>query len=571
MEHMDLKELKETDIWTLYEQSKNYCTMTNMFSETDKNYRFYNGDQWHGAKLGGIEPVQQNFIKPIVKYKVGVLHGNNYAINFSSDNYNNEFRQTAEKICEMLNKKAAKVWEKNSLDIKARVITKDSAINAEGLMYATYDSNTEEIISEILKKNNVFYGNENDSDIQNQPYILIKKRMPLINVIENARKEGLSEDKIELIIPDNNTEYESGDSAKNEKDQMVTVITKMWKEEGTVWFEKSTRLIDIKKKTNTGLKLYPIAHLLWEEKEGSARGEGEVKFLIPTQIEVNKNLVRSIVVTRNTAYPQRVARIDKIQNPSALDSVGGIIKVQGQDVDDVNKVFNVIHPAQMSTDVEKLRNELIQVTRDLAGAGDIATGTVNPEDASGKAILAVQNASKEPMTEQLIALKTCIEDIARIWLDMWITYSQNGLKLESSETDENGEEYINVETISQTTLEELRANVKVDITPKSAFDKYAQEISIENLLKEGYFNAQRLGELKVYAQILDDDSTMPKVKLEEAIKYMEEEQMRIAQINSQVQMMQQRADAFLGNDPESQASTIADIDSANQTENQATE
>ena len=73
---MDMQEIKTTDIWQLYEKGRNYCRMQNMYTDTDRNHRFYNGNQWEGANLGGVEPVQKNFIKPIVKYKVSVIHAN---------------------------------------------------------------------------------------------------------------------------------------------------------------------------------------------------------------------------------------------------------------------------------------------------------------------------------------------------------------------------------------------------------------------------------------------------------------------------------------------------------------
>lgn len=558
MEYMDLENLKQTEVWDLYEQSRSYCRMNNMYSETDLNYRMYNGDQWNGVKLKGIEPVQLNFIKPIVRYKVGVIHSNLYAINYSSQNFENkEFRTFAEQICEMLNKKASRVWEKDSMDIKGRVMTKDSAINSEGVLYTTYDTEDEEIVNEVIKKNDIYFGNENDSDIQRQPYILIKQRKPIIEVIEMCRADGVSEDKIDLIRGDNDTFEESGDDAKLEKDLMCTLVTKMYKENGTVHFTKATRWVEVKKDTDSGLTLYPIVHLLWEEKEGSARGEGEVKQLIPNQLETNKNFLRSIVVAKNTAYPQKVVNMSKVANPSSIGEVGGIVKVNGNNVDDVAKVMTTLQPSQMSSDVEKLRNELIATTRELAGAGDIATGQINPEEASGRSILAVQQASQQPMTEQLIAYKTAIEDLAKIWLDHWTTYSVDGIELEATSSDENGEEITQIVTVPQTALQELQATVKVDITPKSAFDKFAQESSIENLLKEGYFNVQRLSELKVYAQILDDDSVMPKQKLLEAIEYMEGEQQKVAMINAQTNAALQRANQFIESDPEAQASRIA--------------
>ena len=558
---MDIKEIKETEVWALYEKGRNYHRMTNIYTDTDRNYRMYNGNQWHGAKLGDVEPVQKNFIKPIVKYKVGVIHDNLYAINYSSQNFENkEFRQQAEKICEMLNKKAARIWEKDKLDFKGRRITKDAAINDEGIIYVNYDLDKQVPVNEIIKKNDVYYGNENDDDIQLQPYILIRKRMPVVNAMEMARAEGLSEEKLLFIIGDNDTFEESGEAAKQEVDNMVTVITKMWKENGTVHFSMSTRWVDIKKDKDSGLTYYPVAHFLWEEKEGSARGEGEVRFLIPNQIEVNRTEVRRVLTVKYQAYPQKVVNTDKIANPSAINRVGGVIKTKGNaTVDDVAKVISTLPPAQMSPDVKQLQEDLIQVTRDLAGAGDIATGQVNPEDASGRAILAVQQASQSPMTEQTESYKNFIEDLAKIWLDMIIVYSQDGIKLEEEVTDpQTGQPMIELVEVPQTALQELQATVKVDITPKGAFDKYAQEQSIENMFQAGMFSAEKLPELKTYVKLLDDDSVMPKQKLEDAIKIIEEEQQKIAMMNAQAQIMQQKAQQYLSDDPEMQASEIAD-------------
>ena len=557
---MDIKEIKETEVWALYEKGRNYHRMTNIYTDTDRNYRMYNGNQWHGAKLGDVEPVQKNFIKPIVKYKVGVIHDNLYAINYSSQNFENkEFRQQAEKICEMLNKKAARIWEKDKLDFKGRRITKDAAINDEGIIYVNYDLDKQVPVNEIIKKNDVYYGNENDDDIQLQPYILIRKRMPVVNAMEMARAEGLSEEKLLFIIGDNDTFEESGEAAKQEVDNMVTVITKMWKEKGTVHFSMSTRWVEIKKDKDSGLTYYPVAHFLWEEKEGSARGEGEVRFLIPNQIEVNRTEVRRVLTVKYQAYPQKVVNVDKIANPSAINRVGGVIKTKGNaTVEDVSKVISTLPPAQMSPDVKQLQEDLIQVTRDLAGAGDIATGQVNPENASGRAILAVQQASQSPMTEQKETYKNFIEDLAKIWLDMIIVYSQDGIKLEEEVTDpQTGQPAIEIVEVPQTALQELQATVKVDITPKGAFDKYAQEQSIENMFQAGMFSAEKLPELKTYVKLLDDDSVMPKQKLEDAIKNIEEEQQKIAMMNAQAQIMQQRARQFLMEEPDAQASEIA--------------
>lgn len=556
---MDIEEIKETEPWTLYEKGRNYHRLIGIYTDTDRNYRMYNGNQWGKAKLGDVEPVQKNFIKPIVKYKVAVIHDNLYAIVYSSQNYENkEFRKQAEKICEMLNKKASKIWEKDKMDFKGRRITKDSAINDEGIVYVDYDEDNQLPLNEIIKKNDVYYGNENDDEIQNQPYILIRKRIPVSIAREMARKEGISEEKIKFIIGDNDNFEESGEASKIELDNMTTLITKMYKQDGTVHFTKATKWVVLKEDSDSGLTYYPIAHINWEEKEGSARGEGEVRYLTPNQIEVNRTEVRRVLTVKYQAYPQKIADIEKIANPNSLGTVGGIIKVRGgAQVEDVKKILSTLPPAQMSPDVKLLQDDLIQMSRDLAGAGESATGEVDPESASGRAILAVQRASQSVMTEQKESYKNFIEDLAKIWLDMMIVYSSDGLKLEETIKDPNtGEEQTQLVDISQETLRELQASVKVDITPRGALDKYAQEISIENMFKAGMFNAQKLPELKIYVSLLDDESVMPKEKMEEAIRQIEEEQQKIAMMNAQAQLMQQRVNQFLSDDPNAQASQM---------------
>lgn len=569
---MDNQEIQVTPIWALFEKGRNYHRQIGTYADTDKNYRFYNGDQWYGAKLGDVEPVQKNFIKPIVKYKLAVIHSNLYAINYSSENYENQdFRQVAEHCCDMLNRYARRVWEKDKLDFKGRRVSKDSAINDEGIMYVDFDTEKMTPVNEIVKKNDIYYGNENDDDIQAQPYILMRKRMPVANAVEFAISQGVSDRNLTYIIGDNDTFEESGESAKLEVDDMVTIVYKMYKKNGTVHYSIATKLVEIVNDVDTGLTLYPIAHFNWEEKEGSARGEGEVRYLIPNQIEVNRTEVRRVLTVKYQAYPQKIVDTNKVTNPQALNQVGGIIKTNSQTVDDVHKIVGTIPPAQMSPDVKQLQEDLIQVTRELAGAGETATGQVNPESASGRAILAVQQASEAPMTEQKESYKNFVEDIARIWLEYLIVHSVDGLNLEEEYTDENGQEAVRLITVPQSVLQQLQATVKIDITPKGVYDKFAQEQTLENLFVQGMFSVERLPEFEAYVEALDDDSVAPKQKLLEILKKKKEEQKKIAEIEAQAQAMQQRANQFIMGDDESQSSQMAEAMMQLQAEQQAME
>ena len=555
---MDIQEIKETPVWALYEKGRSYHHRTNIYTDTDRNYRMYNGNQWEGVRLGDVEPIQKNFIKPIVKYKVAVIHDNLYAIVYSSLNFENqEFRKTAELICNMLNAWAARVWEQEKMDFKGRRITKDSAINDEGIIYVDFDKKTMRPVNEIIKKNDVYYGNENDDNIQEQPYILIRKRMPVANAIQFALDKGMPPSKKEFIIGDNDTFEESGDAAKIEVDDAVTFVYKLYKQDGTVHFDIATRWVTVVEGIDTGSTLYPIAHYNWEEREGSARGEGEVRHLIPNQIEVNKTEMRRVLTVKYQAYPQKIINENKVVNPDAINTIGGTIKINSQTVDDVHKIVGTLPPAQMSPDVKLLQDDLIQVTRELAGAGETATGQVDPESASGRAILAVQQASQAPMFEQKESYKNFIEDLARIWLEYLTVHSVNGVTLEETYTDKTGQEAVRLVKVPQAALKQLQATVKIDITPKSVYDRFAQEQTIENMLLNGFFNGQRVNELRIYAELLDDDSVSPKQKILDAVQKMLDDQKRIAQIQAQAQTLQQRAGTYLSEDPNAQVSQMA--------------
>ena len=199
----DIKEVKKTAEWELYQRAVDYMSLFNIFEDTDKNYRFYNGDQWQGLKVEGVEPVQINFIQTIVDYKISVINQNLWGIVYSSENFENkEFKPIADELCKLLNLRANKIWERTKMDSKVRNVSQDSCINDEGILYSYWDITKKQIENELLNKTDVYYGNENSSDIQEQPYIIIRRRMPVIKAREYARQLGVSEEKVNLIYGD---------------------------------------------------------------------------------------------------------------------------------------------------------------------------------------------------------------------------------------------------------------------------------------------------------------------------------------------------------------------------------
>lgn len=538
---MDL-ELKETNIWGLYESHLIFMNRKGYFAKTDRNFRFFNGDQWEGVVLKKTEPIQVNFIKPIVKYKVGVVTSTDYALIYNSENYDNEeFRDIAKKASELVTKKAQKVWEINKMDTKLKKCVKKAAINGEAVTYFYWDNEKKVPLMELKSKVDIMFGNENDDNIQDQPYILLKKRTTLSQAREYAKAKGVNDEDIGAIHADNFTQNESGTDSKEEVNDMVTIVTMLYKKEGTVHYSEAMKFVEIEKDVDTGLTYYPIAHLNWEDCEGNARGIGEVEQYIDTQIEVNKTATRRAFIGKMISYPHTVINRNKIDNPQDINKVGSTIYINDGNAEDVSKFFKITTPGQISPDIASLQNELISTCRELAGAGDIATGQIKPDEASGKAILAVQRASEQPLDEQSSATKQFIEDMGLIIFDMLKTYSDSLIVVNENADPVNGDVSEEVLEIPKMVLEALQISIKIDVTPKSAYDKYAQEVSLENLAKSELFLPQNQQLLEDYVSLLDEFSTMPKAKLLELLKRRKKRTEAIEQMSMEAEQMKLQA------------------------------
>lgn len=524
-----------TSVWRDFEKGRMYNRMKNVYRDTEQNYDYYYGNQAKYLNIGKETPVILNIIKSIVKYKLGVVNANAYEIVYNPNFYNTqEEGKVLEELCKVLSRHSNKVWELQQVGSKIKECVKDSCINDEGILHSYFDIEKQEVVSEVIDKNNIYYGNENDDDIQSQPYIIISYRKPVTQVKEEARMLEISEDKIELITEDGETLEQAGyTSTTDEVNPMCLVLLKYYKENGKVYYTRAVKSVELETNEDTGMSLYPIAHMVWEKVKGSSRGIGAVRNVISNQIEINKIATRRALAVKISAFAKLVVNKDFIDNPGALEKVGSTIKLKGgATIEDVRKQVGYLSPASMSPDAKNLQDDLQNNTKDLEGAGDTATGSVDPTQASGKAILAVQQATQQPLNEQVDTYKTFIEDIARIWYDMWKAYKIDGMRVMYEQEDESGNSIEVPGTFSYELLNKLDANIKVDITPKSPYDRFAQEQSIESLMSAQIITFEE------YVEALPEDSVMPKYVLQSILKKRQEKQKRIDLMQMQVQSIQ---------------------------------
>ena len=541
---MDREEFKTTATWDLYEIGRNYNRRLNMYTEGKENYDYYHGRQWEGIQKpkSQAEPITMNIIKPIVKYKLGIINQNSFEIVFNPNGMQEKDNlQKIKDVTNGLSQFVNKAWEKSQSGKTVRAIVKNACINSEGIIYFYVDGET--ILSEEIDKNNIYYGNENTSDIQDQPYILVTYRKPVKEIKQEARDNrekglnNLSDDEINTIVSDLDYEEQQGkEFMQQEVSPMCLVIMRFERaEDGKIWISKSTRTCDLIKPQSTKCEKYPFAHFVWEEEKGYARGVSEVRGLIDNQRELNKTATRRAIAVKLGAYPKLVVATDFVKNKDALSQVGSTIEVNGMKADDVHTIATYLNPAMISPDAYNLQNDLMVNTRTLAGAGDTATGQIDPERSSGKAILAIQQASQQPLNEQLENYRYFLEDCARVMFELIKVYFLKGLNLHT--TVEKYNELGNVETydkpfnISKKELEKMDLDIKIDITPTTAYDRYAQELSLENLLLKGIINFEE------YVNALPEGSAMPKPILELIIQKRKEARAEITKLQERANAM----------------------------------
>lgn len=600
-----------TEIWKKYQQGVNHHNQIGLYEKVRKAYRFFEGDQWHGLESDGEVMPQYNFIQPVVEHKAASVAMNGMAINYSPMEYGSDY-QTAARACDVLNRYAARQWELLKMDKLGWAIIKDACIAGDSYLYF-YDRN---LHAQMIDGPNVYFADETSRDIQSQDWIIIAERRFVEDVRREAKENGLSQEEIDLIGPDSDTGQLLGDDARQnsqQEDKRCTSLLYMRKnKEGIVTISRSTQnvvyqpeeVMQGKEKESgepagKGMQLYPLAGLWWVPKKESARGVGEVTPLIPNQIEVNKMLVRRLMNAKITAFGRMVYNKRTVANPESVAEVGSAIEVMDTPAAKVTDHVAYLHPSPMSADAKNLTDEMISQTRDLAGAGDAALGQINPEQASGSAIIAVRDQAALPLNEQIADYKQFCEDVAAIWFDLWVAYHPNGMEVELPPEEQPGllagmmpqgmdigqgmgqtggmaagtppaapmgqmgqsaapmgqmpgmmmdaPKEPTKEMIPAEVLQQMRPSIRIDVSPVNPYSKYAQEQSLAGLFQAGAITFEE------YVEALDEQASTPKQKLQEIIdRRMERqrEQMQVqqamAQMQSQIQQLQTWQQKALG-------------------------
>lgn len=478
-----------TRIWELYQKGKAHHNEKDMYNKANRCHKMYEGDQWDGIG-GGIDKTRlpmENFIAPTVKYKVSSIAMNGMTINYSA------MGDADAAVCKALNEYAAQKWEQQKMDTRLWEMAQEAAIVGESYLYF-YDRNLD---TQMIDSTAIYLGDEQQSDLQKQPYIIVYERRLVRDVIADAKKYGVTKEEIDRILADEDNDTLVGDKVEVKGEHgKCSCLLYLTKKDGVLHFTRCTKTVVYQPEIRMeGMTMYPFVGFVWNRQHNSARGIGEVWPMIPNQIEANKMMYRRLENSKMTAFAKMAYVEGLVENPENLTEAGTPIRLRQGNAQSINDYVAFLQPPGMGNDAAALQNELIDRTRDLANAGEAAMGDIDPEKASGAAIAAVRDAQAIPLNEQQNGLKQLVEDVARVWIDMLCAYSTNGI-------------YSAGQLVAMP--EDIRAmklKIKIDVSPRDPFSKYAQEQTMAMLFQRGDIT------LEEYVEALDDESNTPKGKL----------------------------------------------------------
>ena len=494
-----------------------------LYEQGKINERFYIGDQWHGARCGNDRPlVRHNVIKRIGDYKMAVVASNPVTVNYSVEGVPNtvgisdrardardafaqgqispqdsmglpaeeELAVTMTALSDYFKTAAERV---KFDDLKEQAL-RNAYVSGTGVLYTYWDDKIRtglyadesgttpiqgDIACEVLDIENVYFGDPNLYDIQVQPYIIIAQRKSVADLQREARRNGRSEAEIDAIKPDRDTGYMAGDRAEDEPEdsRKATVLTKFWKEwakDGTckIMASVAVRGATIRYRWDTKLRLYPLAAFRWERRRNCAYGESEITYLIPNQIAINRMLTANVWAVMMLGMPLTIVNRDIVHQPITNDP-GQVVEINGTG-EDLANAMRYVNPPNFAPAFEQNITSLISNTLTQSGANDAALGDVRPDNTS--AIVAVREAATMPMQTVQNRFYSFVEDVARVWAEMWVTmYGRRSLKIE----DENGVWYM---PFDGEKYRDLLISVKVDVGASTLWSEIQSVNTLDNLL-----------------------------------------------------------------------------------------
>lgn len=496
------------EILRQYEKGYDFNQKIKLYDQVKVNEDFFLGNQWEGVESNGLPTPTYNMFKRVVNFQVSTITSDNMTIQASAMPSTSRFTESEiEIICDVINHQFAAIMERNKIAAKNREFLRNAAVTGDGCLHYYFDPTIEngqetkgEIVAEVLDNLRVMFGNPNCRDVQRQPYIILVRRELVEDVrwkVEDLKELGKQYGETLTKVSDPDTITPDSEKWKNDydsyTDDKVTLLTYYYRnrETGTIWCIETTEKEIIREAYDTGYRYYPLVWINWDYVRDCYHGQAMVTGLLPNQKFINKMFALVSISLLTTAFPKYIYDRTKVAGWSA--EVGAAIGVSGP----VDQVAKVIEGASVSPQIAQFIEMAFDKTHSLLGASDVAMGDSRPDNTS--AIIALQRAANTPMELTKQQDYQCLEDSARIWLDMMaVNYGIRRVEMKMR-LDNPGSQPLGMNLQEQNfsqdfdfaELRDVQIGIRLDVGASSYWSEMANVQTIENLLMNGHITLKQ--------------------------------------------------------------------------------
>ena len=539
-----------TQEWKDYQSGLDYNQRLDYYAKVDLNWRFYNGKQWIGIITNGLSKWVFNFCRSAINYFIAFMISQKIKMQYSAENVpdepdpsNPEFDKESQikELVTLLSDMADMKWEKDKMDSLIKDLLLDGANSGDMGVHVYWDASIKtgqleqgDFKTESVDGGNVMFGNPNNKIVEKQPYILIINREAVNDLKEQAKTNGVSKDDYEQIAADQENTYQAGDLGKvelenkGETGKALTLI-KYWKKDGKVFWNKSTKHCVIAKDKDLGISRYPVAWANWESIKNSYHGMSATEQIIDNQISVNHMFAMVSYWMRMSAFGKVIYdrnRIDKWTN-----SLGTAVEANGE----VTGIVMQLQAGNFNEAILRVIDMAIKYTKEFIGASDALTGQVDPEQASGVAIISTAKQASMPLINITMNRDQLVEDIGLIWGEFYLKKYKN----RNVPIKRDGK--VIIVQFSTEEIDDVLLGCKIDVGPSTYWSEVVGIQALDKLLTEGQITKLQYFERVAKMNLIPDCQGL----IEDAQAEMQQaQQMEQQQAMAQQQQgqMQQQAD-----------------------------
>lgn len=489
-----MKKLTPEMVAKRYDKGVTFNTQISLYDTVTENENFFIGKQWEGVEANGLPTPVFNFLKRVTLFQIATISSNNLSMQATPLNSTSQYGLSdLEKVTDVINKQFAELFERNKIVTKVREFMRNAAVDGDGATYSWFDPDMETgqeakggIVTEIIENTRIIFGNPNERNPQEQPYIIIPMRKQVEYVKKLAEKNGVKKDDIDAIRADTEAYDNKMDALTDDRVSMYIYLYRDF-DSGTIHSYKCTQNVELEPDKDTELKYYPITWMNWDYIQDCYHGQALISQLLPNQKFVNKAFAMAMISLMTTAYPKIV--YDKTRIPKWDSRVGAAIGVNGGDM---NSIAKIIDPAQISPQISQFIDLAVNYTQNFMGASDAALGDTRPDNTS--AIIALQRASNAPLELVKLNMYESIEDLGRIYLDMMRVYYGTRyvqVKFLTKQEMNNQPLGMSIQDANFNTpfdfsiLNEIPMSLKLDVGASSYWSEITTVQTLDNLLMQG--------------------------------------------------------------------------------------